>query len=99
MPKILKRTRAGRSKKAVVVVKEDIAQALGMSVEEAEIRVNAILQRHKILPACFLSVLIENKKALICTTRANIECDKDMITSNVRPANVGYAPGRNATGA
>lgn|GEM_PF-4944762 len=90
--------RTVRRKKIVVTVKEDTACAIGMSVEQVETRVNAIMQRHKILPACFLSVLFEDKKVLICTTRATIECDRKMITSEVRTANVGFIAGRNVTG-
>ncbi|NTW27657.1 MAG: hypothetical protein HGA36_04995, partial [Candidatus Moranbacteria bacterium] len=49
-------------KKVLIVVREDVAYSIGMSVEVAEIRVNAVLQRHKIKPAAFLSVLFEDNK-------------------------------------
>jgi hypothetical protein len=73
-----------KAKKASVAVREKTAQALGMTVEAAEIRVNAILQRHKIKPQAFLSVLLEKGKPIICTSSVNIECDSNMITSIVR---------------
>ncbi|NTW27725.1 MAG: hypothetical protein HGA36_05345 [Candidatus Moranbacteria bacterium] len=85
-------------KKKIIVVKENVAYSIGMSVEVAEIRVNAVLQRHKIKPAAFLSVLFEDNKVLICTTQATIECDRRMLTSEVRTPNVGHTAGRNVTG-
>jgi hypothetical protein len=78
-----------KSRKIGIVVKSSTAEALGMSVEMVSIRVNAILQRHKILPARFTSVLLKNGKPLICTTGPLIECDREMQKSNIRQLNVG----------
>lgn len=86
-----------KSKKVGIVVKETTASALGMSVETAAIKVGAILQKHKILPANFMSILLENGKPIVCTTSAIIACDQKMSNSQVlRQANVGCIPNRSA---
>jgi hypothetical protein len=84
-----------RKQKVLISVRQSTAQALGMSSEAAEIRVNAILQRHKIKPDAFLSVLLQNGKPIIRTRSVNIECDINMITSIV--LNPAHTTGRAVT--
>lgn len=88
-------SKESRMKKIVVVVGEDVAYSIGMRVEVAEIKVNAILRRYAISPSTFISVAFENGKILIRTTSAIIECDRRMTTSKIAPPSAKNTVGKN----
>jgi hypothetical protein len=69
-----------------------------MDPMEVSEKILAILKRHKIANQCYLSLLMEDGKALICTTMYIIECDRNLNNSKVRPPNVGFTIGNNRTG-
>jgi hypothetical protein len=92
MAKVVKR------RKVEITVKEETAKALKMSVEEVIIRVKALMKRHHIDQFMFITILFENKKPIICTNGGNIECDKWLMGSEMRPISANYTVGNNLTG-